>query len=358
MKQTVKRISFLLLAVLFALACGSGLAACNGDGEKTPPADRSSVHMYLIGGQSNAVGVSEIDSAVDEDMTKTFEGFAYYGETDKYCQRDGHSQSAQDAFIQTPVSPVRAGLGRNTNKIGPEYGMADALAKYYPDAADPNGRRVVIFKSCAGGVALRNSDGNNSQNYGNWYPPSLRGQLPESEVYAWTGKQYDRFIENFKIVYQQLIDMGEDVRIMGMAWMQGESDKDATDEYKEILPVLISDLRSDLSEITGQDLSDMLFVAGEISDTQGSGAASADEESRAAAVAKNKAFNAMLNGIVGENLVENFKVIPSGALPQHLADGTCLHVDHKTNLRVDCDHWAADEEVALGRMFGEALYAQ
>lgn len=357
MKNTVKRI--LVCAVSAVILCACALAVACSDKPERVEKDRSSIHMYLIGGQSNASGATVMASAVNEDLTKTFHGFIYAGETEKLWNGEGQGQGAQPSTIENPVEPLRAGLGRSELHIGPEYGMADALSAQYPNAADVDGRKVVIFKSAAGGVALRNlATGDQNVKYGTWYPRSLRAKLPESELYAHTGKQYDLFVSNFKKVYDNLVAQGESVKIMGMAWMQGESDKGAPAEYKKILASLIADLREDLSEITGQDLSDMRFVAGELSETQGGEAGSASASIRASAVARNKNFNAMLASLASENTVENFRVIPSGALPMHLEDGTALHVNHTTGLTVDHDHWAADQAVALGRLFGNALIAE
>ncbi len=357
MKSTFKKI--IICTVAAALICVCGVAvACTPEPEHEDR-DKSSIHMYLIGGQSNASGATLTASSVNEDMTKTFPGFIYYGETEKYWDREGHGQGSQGSLLENPVEPMRAGLGRNQSHIGPEYGMADALSAHYPNAATDDGRKVVIFKSAAGGVAMRNlATGTQNVNYGTWYPRSMRAKLPESQLYAHTGKQYDMFVANFKKVYDSLVEQGESVKIMGMAWMQGESDKGNPAEYKELLKALISDLREDLSEITGQDLSDMRFVAGELSDSQGPSAGSTNADIRASAIAMNKNFNAMLNNLAAENSVDNFKVIASGALPMHTEDGKTLHINHTNGLIVDHDHWAADQAVELGRLFGNALIAE
>lgn len=340
-----------------AVMFGGALVGCDGKKPQgtTPAPDDSTVHMYLIAGQSNASGTTAMSSVINEDLTKTFDGFIYAGETEKFYDKEGQGQGAQKSTIDDPVTPMRAGLGRSATHIGPEYGMADALYPHYSGGE----RKVLIFKSAAGGVALRNlQTGDQNLQYGTWYPRTAQQELPYTERYAHTGKQYDMFVANFKKVYDSLVAQGEKVRVMGMAWMQGESDKSEPELYRELLITLIEDVREDISDITGSNYKNMPFAIGEISETQGSGAGSSRAVERAAAVEQNKAFNAMLNTVALYGRLKNVSVVPSEKLQMHLEDGTPLHIDQATKKVVDPHHWPADEMVALGRMFGAALYSE
>ncbi len=221
------------------------------------------IDVYLIGGQSNAAGYSPKGS-----LSETFENVYYAGQINKTrvdnvygTNQKGHTD--QDNLLTE--QKVTSGLGKSANHIGPEYGMAKVLNGLY-SLDSP----ALIFKSAAGGTALRNVTSGESAYYGNWYPRSQWQTAVDANRSA-MGVQYHNFVENFKIVYNRLTQDGYTVHVKGMAWMQGETDLGNANSYKKLLPALIDDLRSDLHSITGDDaVHDMPFVIGEIATTVGS----------------------------------------------------------------------------------------
>ena len=221
----------------------------------TIAAEEKRIDMYLIGGQSNAAGYTKTESGTGVEK-QTFDAVLYGGQVDKQRATGTTRQNMLDADDYTAV---RDGLGMGSTYIGPEYGMAEYLSAYYT-AENP----AFIFKSAAGGTSLRdNNTGNGSVLYGNWYPRSL---WPAERSGA-TGIQYENFVENFRTVYGKLVEMGYTPVVKAMIWMQGEDDRDYPELYKTLIKTFISDIRADLSEITGTDLSAMPFVMGEISPT-------------------------------------------------------------------------------------------
>lgn len=263
MKRTKILSIFCAVAVLFAGAtslCGIGTAKAEEAGE-TGEAESvlKPIDMYLIAGQSNAAGYSSKGN-----LNESFENVRYAGSVD-YSLVMGYGTNESVASFEDFKTSVTAGLGRSTNHIGPEYGMAKTLNDVYGEE-----KQAFIFKSAAGGTALRNvgalggTDG--SSMYGNWYPRSLwaDGYVPGKTASDVTGAQYYRFVENFKTVYAELKANGYSPVIRGMAWMQGCDDLGYATEYESLLKTLIADIRSDLSEITGNDLSSMPFAIGKI----------------------------------------------------------------------------------------------
>ena len=54
-----------------------------------------------------------------------------------------------------------------------------------------------------------------------------------------------------------------DINIKGVFWMQGETDKNAPDEYKAAFKCFADDLRRNLGEAVGADLSKLAIMVGE-----------------------------------------------------------------------------------------------
>lgn len=254
MKRTGKSIA--AASVAFAILCGAGLfsgapsASVSADGNRT--VTENCVDLYLIAGQSNAAGYS----ARGTKLFGSFTNVSYAGEIDK--QRIG-GECAQSYLTYPFRTSVTDGLGRGEYNIGPEYGIAETINESYG-----NGRRALIFKSAAGGTGLRNTKTGQSDLYGNWYPRSeWNGSVNAAE--SPTGVQYRNFVDNFALVWRQLCEQGYTPRVQGMAWMQGEDDLGAHTQYGALLETFITDLRTDLVEITGDgELSKMPFVIGEI----------------------------------------------------------------------------------------------
>lgn len=219
------------------------------------------IDVYLIAGQSNAAGYSFHDGK----FTETFRNIWYAAETDRY--RDGSylGSSHIESFSEFCFG-ITAGLGTIPDRIGPEYGMAKVFDGDY-SKENP----ALIFKSAAGGTALRDVSEGENDLYGNWYPRSLwqAGFVPNND--STTGLQYYRFVENFKKAYRILKENGYIARVRGMVWMQGCSDLSHEEEYAKLLPIFIRDIRADLAAITGDtSLFVMPFVIGKIALTEAS----------------------------------------------------------------------------------------
>lgn len=276
------------------------------------------IDLYLIAGQSNAAGYSSVSGVTRQ----TFSNVMYAGEVNRPVGASGGSNS----YLADFADSVTTGLGRSGNYIGPEYGMAEVLDPLYT-----GDHKTLIFKSAAGGTSLQNTNSGESATYGNWLPPSERNNYPEN---AATGVQYDVFMENFTAVYDTLLSRGYAPRVRGMAWMQGEADRGAPAVYKTLIQTFIADIRADLSDVTGTELSQMPFVMGEISDTFGA----------YGNVNTNRAFNDMLHEVAA--LVPGTAVIESGRYVINDASGV---------VGTDQYHWRGSDMEEIGTLFAEEI---
>lgn len=251
-KAAALAVALLLAAAPFAGTLQAGTASAQ-ETEKL-------IDVYLIGGQSNAAGYSEYN--VKSNVTGTFENVWYAGETD----RDRKTSIASSSYLHFAEfkREITTGLGKDADHMGPEFGLAEAIHESYSEE-----HPALIFKSAAGDTSLlddqRQSGGNAS--YGNWYPRSLwEADYTPDPVTQTKGVQYQLFVDNFRTVYTELKNNGYTPVVKAMVWMQGEVDIDHRPytDYEETLKTFIGDIREDLSDITGSDLTLMPFVIGEI----------------------------------------------------------------------------------------------
>ncbi len=270
----MKKLSFLLAAVLLL----SLIPAPAYAGEAPLTAE-----LYIMAGQSNAVGSSAIPESASFGQT---ENVLYYGSTDRSPTTTGS--------MHYDLKPVRLGLGAWSERAGFELGLADVLSKlgHYKDGTT----KAVIVKYASGGSSVTEE-----WTYGSWYPPTLLAQdYPDrdysrtgADYYNLEGYQYRVLLEEITNCVEKLKSKGyEQVNVRGIFWMQGESDTDRVSRYKTVLPVMIEDLRTDIGAIVGQDCSKLPFYIGEISRTF----ASAEE----GIVRKNEAMIEVQNQIAME----------------------------------------------------------
>ena len=209
--------------------------------------DDKTINVWLIAGQSNAVGYGDINNYPDgydaELFDRGVENVLYYG---KGYGRDSES-----------FMPVRFSQGNGVQYSGAELGIASALAN--------SGEKHAIIKYANGDTqlsTLRNS-ANATEDFKTWTPPSAdRGSFSNS------GALYDGFIATVKEGIELLIKDGYTPVIQGFWWMQGERDGnygDMTAElYASLLKALISDMRADVGAIVRRDLSAAPFVFGRV----------------------------------------------------------------------------------------------
>lgn len=188
----------------------------NGQGKKAT--------VILLGGQSNASGCS-LDEYLEKNVSpdQCLEYQNGYGNV--YINYiSGRNESG--GFVK--CSTLQGELG---GYFGPELGMAQKLAETYPDEL------FFIIKCAWGGTNL----------YEQWLSPSSLGR---------TGELYKNFVKYVKTSMEYLEYKNYDVKIVGMCWMQGESDSfmiETATDYKKNLSNFIKDIRRSLSCYASED---------------------------------------------------------------------------------------------------------
>lgn len=300
----------------------------------TVPQEDKKIDVYLIAGQSNASGCTNINvyeaAETDPHYLAGYNNIYYMG------------SAGANWMNKKDFGLSRAGLGENNGRIGPELGMAKGLSAYYNEES---GKKAVMIKYAVGGTNLQDAVGGLNSSDGNWCPPTWLEQHGKVNS-SLSGGLFDKFMKEFTQRWQELKAMGYQPEVKGLYWMQGEADKGSPDTYAKIFKVFASDFRNSITEISGQDCSNMPIFIGEIAETSGS----AD----AGTVAINKAFIAMQNKLTTKGdakYVENTYIIKSGTFPINAlnSNGTSYAVGS------DSWHWKWQDAITIGKLVGESI---
>lgn len=329
-----------LLVVIIALI-GALLVACQSENNSNEVAEVKTIDIYIIAGQSNAGGYTGCDDLVIAPLWDKYNvgtpNVVYYGSSE-YTYKNESGEWLMGANKFSEWIPVRAGMGCNTRCIGPEMGMAAYLSEnYYND--DNSGKIAGIIKYAHGGTSLFEAAKSDHEFSGSWASPSYFATLVGDES-EHTGRLYRGLLEEVEHGVAALTELGyNDINIKGVFWMQGETDKNSPDEYKTAFEYFASDLRHDLGEIMGVDLSALPIMVGEISETSGS----ALED----AVMVNKVFIEMQRSLTEE--IDNVYIIPSGQYRINWMEGS-FSKNHG-----DPWHWKTADIFAIGELVGECV---
>ena len=210
------------------------------------------INVYLIAGQSNAVGYGQDTNSIlagsDARFTNGFDNVLYYDNNERY------GEGLVDGF-----QSVKLGLGKDSACSGAEIGIASAIAN--------NGEMNAVIKCAWGATHLYPDTVNNiSYQQGTWTSPSyIANKNVDTTVNPQIGEMYRKFLRTVVDGLNMLENAGYEPIIRGLWWMQGEAEMftlQMSSAYAELLRTLIADMRSDLSKITGADLSQMPFVFG------------------------------------------------------------------------------------------------
>lgn len=260
---------FAMLAVA-VLVCAAVVGAVNLPEAFAEEAQLKDIDVYLIAGQSNGVGYTAVDSeseqaeiAKDERYRNGFDDVKYYGYVE--CNKDT-TLPANIALRSVKLGKGADSQGKTRETkyetFGPELGMA----KYFADNGIAN-TNYGIIKYAAGGTAIYDEfTSNMGSQYGNWMSPSLVAKYGKGSA-TLTGLCYANFLTTVRQGLKAYKDNGYNPVIKGLAWMQGESESQSANNskrYAELLSTMIADMRKDLTEISGQNLSELLTVVAKI----------------------------------------------------------------------------------------------
>ena len=207
----------------------SGAIACSDDGGESV---QKTIDIYLIAGQSNAVGTSKIvnentwieDNFVTElkerdlRVTEGFKNVLYAG--------DAQSGSGVTYHNKREWAPLTIGAGKTSNHMGAEIGMALSLSPYYTET-----NAMGIIKLAHGGTNLLDVLQGENFPEGNWAPPSYLETVEHAGEKS--GGLYHELVDFVVEQYQKVKDLGYEPKIKGMFWMQGEADVWLNGDYDE-----------------------------------------------------------------------------------------------------------------------------
>ena len=214
----------------------------------------NNIDIYLIAGQSNAVGQTVADveqlTMMDERFSIGFENVLYYGYTDLPVD----NQIPSDVRIQN----TKLGLGfrsSEANKVhmGPEAGLA-----YYLSNTRRNNKFGLIKYASGSSSIYDDVTSKNNKAKGNWYSDEVAKAMgvaksdPNISGYCYTA--FMDVVEKGLDAYRQA---GFNPVIKGLAWMQGEAEcgsEEYSKKYATLLNALIKDFRTDLTEVVNKNL--------------------------------------------------------------------------------------------------------
>jgi hypothetical protein len=216
------------LCVVIAFSIGAiffGATACRG---------KTVVDLYILSGQSNAVGIDDISTYTPSSTSSTWK----YQSNVMFWAGSNAATAFQNKWsaLQVGASGVNGGKA-----FGPELTFGYDMA-----AANPSSK-IAIVKYAVGGAGLaRSSDytdvTSNANDGNNNFHPASDGKA--------AGSYYTDLLNNVTNSIAALESQGYTVHISGVLWMQGE--REACDsvsmakDYSNLLTDLISSLRTDL----------------------------------------------------------------------------------------------------------------
>ena len=221
--------------------------------EETVTGSEKIINVYLIAGQSNAVGYgmdtgNKIANS-DPRFKDGFDNVLYYASLERW-----NGEKLDEEF-----QPVTLGMGVSSDRSGAEIGIASSIAD--------NGEMNAIIKCAQGATHLYpDTQYDVSINYGTWTSPSYieKHNIDLSEN-PMIGYMYTRFENSVREGIEMLIAEGYTPVIKGVWWMQGEAEMftvTMASAYRELYETLISDTRNMLSDATGYDCSSTPFICG------------------------------------------------------------------------------------------------
>ena len=258
MKSSRKRIGGALIAVITILVLMICFTLTPNAEEIGETKAENTINVWLIGGQSNAVGYGKDAPMEAESDTRYYTGFEnvlYYGNHEQWKYNE-------DDFVPTTI-----GLGRTADNndvrytsSGSEIGIANALG----DTGEMN----AIIKFAYGGTYLYpKQSASINDNAKTWTSPSYLAAHPEMNTGSNIGALYTLFVDTVTEGLSLLREKGYTPVVKGMWWMQGENEgmnETYAAAYEELLRCLVNDVRAELGNITGEDYSDLPFICGNV----------------------------------------------------------------------------------------------
>ena len=233
-----------LLVLFLAFMSGAAFVGCGNASESSSSQNEKILDVVLLGGHSNALGLSVW---TEPDLVYDDVKFFGYGESVNVM-----------SVSQVRWKKVQNGLGQNLLRFGPEMGIAQVCSEHY----ESSDRDIGIIKYSWGGQKLYDyflSPTSVEQGIGN-LNSTKKFSDDEDEMVCAIG--FWNTIKTVRAAKEQALKNGySDVNILAMCWMQGESDAckiESASIYDKMLANFMADIRFYLSA------SDLPFAIGQV----------------------------------------------------------------------------------------------
>jgi len=244
--QTSLRTALLAVSIIGILSPASARAA-----------DKKTVKVFILAGQSNMQGHGRITLGKDGDLDYAAKQkqFAYLKKDGKWAERDDVWYYHKSGKGEVTTSNLKPGLGGTATSIGPELAFGHVMGDYCDE-------QVLLIKCAWGGQAI-----------GATFRPPSSG-LPDDQTLQQRveaakkknptitlaehkkmyGSRYRQTLAEVKDVLANLKEhfpayKGQGYEIVGFFWHQGWNDgcsKEFTQEYEKNMTNFIKDMRKDL----------------------------------------------------------------------------------------------------------------
>jgi len=248
----------LLLVILTAAMLIAALGIVIYAASTPAPGSKGEIEVWLIAGQSNAVGYGKVADYPQTDANgNTRKGYtnltAGYSNVLFYGEDEGTGNYSKN------FQATKFGLGQSSTTSGAEIGIATAVGD--------SGNHAIIKLAYGSSYIYPNTAADISVKQGTWTPPSYIDKYGIDTNASKVGDLYLRFVATVADKVAELEAEGYTSVIRGMWYMQGEAETfsaDTSSAYSELLTCFINDVRADLSAVTDTDCSEMPFVFGRI----------------------------------------------------------------------------------------------
>lgn len=187
---------------------------------------KEKIDVYLVAGQSNAVGIGIVNN-----IPRTFKV-----DTSVLFYHSKYLNQGQGADCWRELSPASV----RKEWFGVELSFGTSLKKYFPD------REIALIKHATSGTNL----------YEEWNPGNRKGEK--------RGVEYEKWLNTVRQSMKLLEEKGYEPVVRAMVWQQGEADArdiagmENSRKYGENLRNFINAVREEL------DAPEMLFIYGEV----------------------------------------------------------------------------------------------
>ena len=312
------------------------------EADTEPEEEKKAIDLYIIAGQSNAAGYTRINNTV---LAQLWDKYNIGSENVIYAGRAETTANVNTPQVSTVANeidwqPAKAGFGKTTSHMGAEVGMAKVLSEEYYTG----NRTAGIIKLAHGGTSLVGGMGGENAANGNWVSPTF-AELRKYDYTGIHGGLYRALLAQVEKNVAELQEMGyEEISIKGLFWMQGESDRGTYESvFDKAITCFISDIRRDLGEITGEDLSTLPIMIGEISRTC--------DGAKEGMVTLNEQYIEMQRAVAEK--VENVYIIPSAQFEIVTLDSSGNEkLDPYQNDKV---HWNTTQMFEIGELVGRCI---